>query len=326
MIRALLCLLLLAAPAVLRAQAIEIPRWFTESFFDLREDVRDAAKDGKRLMLYFGQEGCPYCKALMETNFTQPKIVAKTRAHFVAEALDIWGDREVTDLGGRKTTEKEFSRSLHVQFTPTLLFFDEKGAIVARLNGYYPPHRFEAALDYVGGKMEGKESFADYMRKHEREPASATLHDEPFFMRPPYDLRRGTKPLAVIFETSYCSGCDELHREGFRRAEVREQLAKFEVARFSLGDPAEVVTPTGARMRAADWAHELGIAYTPSIVFFDRGKEVFRVEAYVRPFHLAGSFDYVASGAYATEPSFQRFLQGRRERLRARGESVDLWK
>ena len=79
-------------------------------------------------------------------------------------------------------------------------------------------------------------------------------------------------------------------------------------------------------MRAAEWARELGIAYTPSIVFFDGGKEVFRIEAYLRPFHLAGSFDYVASGAYAKESSFQRFLQGRRERLRARGESVDLWK
>ena len=327
MIRALLtALLLAAAPAAVRAQAIEIPSWFAETFFDLREDVRDAAKDGKRLMLYFGQDGCPYCKALMETNFTQPGIVQKTRAHLVAEALDIWGDREVTGFDGRTMSEKDFAKAMRVQFTPTLLFFDERGAIVARLNGYYPPHRFETALDYVAGKMEAKESFADYMTKHEREAASAKLHDEPFFMRAPYALRRSTKPLAVLFETPYCSGCDELHREGFRRAEVRAQLAKFDVARFALGDPVEVVTPSGRRMRAAEWARELGIAYTPSIVFFDGGKEVFRIEAYLRPFHLAGSFDYVASGAYAKESSFQRFLQGRRERLRARGESVDLWK
>lgn len=331
MIRALpLALALCAAPAAASAQAaargFDIPSWFTETFFDLREDVRDAAKDGKRLMLYFGQDGCPYCKALMETNFTQPGIVAKTRRHFVAEALDIWGDREVTGLDGRTLSEKEFARALRVQFTPTLLFFDENGAVVARLNGYYPPHRFEAALDYVAGKMETQQSFAAYMARNRREAASATLHDEPFFLRPPYDLRRGAKPLAVLFETPYCSGCDELHREGFRRPEVRAQLAKFEVARFALGDSREIVTPSGGKMRAADWARQLGIAYTPSIVFFDRGKEVFRIEAYLRPFHLAGSFDYVASGAYAKEPSFQRFLRARTERLRRRGEAVDLWK
>jgi len=332
MTRALLLALLLGvASAAVRAQAaaprpIDIPAWFTETFFDLREDVREAAKEGKRLMLYFGQDGCPYCSALMETNFTQSKILTKMRAHFVAEALNVWGDREVTGFDGRTMSEKEFAKAMRVQFTPTLLFFDEKGAIVARLNGYYPPHRFEAALDYVAAKMEGKQAFADYMRNAAREAASATLHDEPFFMRPPHDLRRGAKPLAVLFETPYCSGCDELHREGFRRPEVRAQLAKFEIVRFALGDSTEVVTPSGARMRATDWARELAIAYTPSIVFFDRGREVFRIEAYLRPFHLAGSFDYVASGAYATEPSFQRFLQARSERLRARGEAVELWK
>ena len=67
--------------------------------------------------------------------------------------------------------------------------------------------------------------------------------------------------------------------------------------------------------------------YTPTIVFFDRsGIEVFRIDAYLRPFHLAASFDYVAGGAYRSEPSFQRYLQGRAEDLRARGEVVDLWR
>jgi len=85
MTRALLLALLLGAvPAAVRAQAvaprtIEIPPWFSETFLDLREDVRDAAKAGKRLLLYFGQDGCPYCKALMQANFTQPRIVQKTR-------------------------------------------------------------------------------------------------------------------------------------------------------------------------------------------------------------------------------------------------------
>ena len=130
-------------------QAIDHPSWFSETFLDLREDVGDAAKEGKRLMLYFEQDGCPYCRAMMETNFTQPKIVEKTRRHFVSVALNIWGDREVTGLDGRTVSEKEFTRTMRVQFTPTLLFFDEKGSVVARLNGYYPPHRFEAALDYV---------------------------------------------------------------------------------------------------------------------------------------------------------------------------------
>jgi hypothetical protein len=46
----------------------------------------------------------------------------------------------------------------------------------------------------------------------------------------------------------------------------------------------------------------------------------------VRPFHLAGGLDYVASGGYRKEPSFQRYLQGQADKLRERGERVELWK
>jgi len=52
---------------------------------------------------------------------------------------------------------------------------------------------------------------------------------------------------------------------------------------------------------------------------------VFRIDAYLRPFHLASALDYVASGAYRKEPSFQRYLQARAEHLRGRGERIDLW-
>jgi len=73
-----------AAAQVASPHAIDIPRWFTESFLDLREDVREAAREGRRLMIYFGQDGCPYCKALMKVNFGDPEIAATTRRHFVA--------------------------------------------------------------------------------------------------------------------------------------------------------------------------------------------------------------------------------------------------
>lgn len=318
-----------ACAQVASPHAIEIPAWFAETFLDLREDVRDAAKDGKRLMLYFGQDGCPYCTSLMQTSFRQPGIVDKMRRRFVAVSLNIWGDREVTGMDGKTMREKDFARRLKVQFTPTLVFFDETGSIVARLNGYYPPHRLEPAIDYVAGRMETKLTLAQHMNSAMREAASENLHDETFFQSKSRDLRRnaGAKPLAVLFETNFCSGCDEMHREGFKRPEVLEQIAKFDVVRFHIGDATELTTPAGKKMRADAWARELKVTYTPTIVYFDaRGREVFRVEAYVRPFHLAGSFAYVASGAYAKEPSFQRFLQARAERQRERGKSVDLWK
>lgn len=327
------CAVLLIAASCAQAQqpsphAIEIPKWFEESFLVFPEDVRDAARSGKRVMVYFGQDGCPYCRQLMQENFTQRAIVEKTRRHFVAIAINVWGDREVVWTDGRSRSEKEFAAYLKVQFTPTILFLDEKGGVVARLNGYYPPHRFQAAIDYVAQRTERKQDFASYMKAATRDAASAKLHDQPFFMKPPYDLRRkaGGKPLAVLFETPHCSGCDELHRDQLRRPELRELLGKFDVARFGLSERAPVVTPDGEKTTADAWARSLRIAYTPTIVFFDAGaKEVFRVDSYLRSFHLASSFDYVASGAWRSQASFQRYVQSRVEQRRAKGLSVDLW-
>ena len=309
------------------ASAQEPPAWFAESLLFVREDAAEAAKEGKRVMLYFGQDGCPYCKRLMEVNFRQARIVEKMKKGFVALTLNIWGDREVTWSDGRAMSEKQLAAALKVQFTPTLLFLDEKGAVALRVNGYLPPDRFESALDYVSGRMEGKVAFADFATVKEK--ASATLNPQPFFMKPPYDLRRkpGGKPLAVLFETPHCAGCDELHREGFKRKEVLSRLAKFDVVRLSSLSGAPLVAPGGQQVKVNEWAASLKLTYVPSMLFFDdRGREVFRIEAYLRPFHLAGSLEYVASGAYRTEPSFQRFLQAEAERQRARGETVDLWK
>jgi len=316
----LIVLIALAFPV----EAQETPAWFSESLLDLREDVAEAAAQGKRVMLYFGQDGCPYCKRLMEVNFRQEAIAAKAQQHLVALALNIWGDREVTWTDGQASTEKQLAARLKVQFTPTLIFLDERGAVALRVNGYYPPHHFDAALDHVTGKI----SFDEFLKRQRSAGASASLNPQPFLLPPPYDLRRkrGAKPLAVLLETPHCAQCDELHAVVYKRQEVLKQLAGFDVYRFSVSGTDALIAPDGSKTSAASWAQALKVGYVPTILLFDAGgREVFRAEAYLRPFHVAGALEYVSSGAYRSEPSFQRFLQLKAERLRDSGSRVDLW-
>src|SRR3989344_7479446 len=89
----LLGLVTVSLPAAEKAELrgigqYEIPRWFKSSFLDLPEDVAEAARNGKRLMVYFGQDGCPYCAELFNNNFSQAHIVEYTRKHFDAAELN----------------------------------------------------------------------------------------------------------------------------------------------------------------------------------------------------------------------------------------------
>ncbi|MEW8030334.1 MAG: thioredoxin fold domain-containing protein, partial [Candidatus Thiodiazotropha sp.] len=98
------------------------PAWFKNSFLDLQEDLQEAAEEDKRVILYFHQDGCPYCAKLLNENFSIKKIVDKTQQAFQLVAINIWGDREVTGLSGETTTEKAFAASMKVMYTPTMLF------------------------------------------------------------------------------------------------------------------------------------------------------------------------------------------------------------
>ncbi len=312
-------------------EAPEHPSWFKLSFLDLRQDVREAAAAGRRVMLYFYQDGCPYCKKLMEDNFGQRAIAEKTRRHFDVVAVNIWGAHEVTGLDGRRMTEKAFAAAQRVQFTPTLMFLDEKGREVVRINGYFPPHRFELVLDYVAARGERTGTLRDYLAAREPAPASGNLHHEPGFLQPPYRLaaaaRGGERPLLVFFEQRHCRACDELHEDVLKRPQTRRLLRRFDLVLIDLWSAQPVQLPDGRTLSAAAWGRSLGVVYTPTLVFFDaQGREVFRTEAYLKAFHLQSALDYVASGAYRTEPSFQRYLQARADALRARGVPVELMK
>jgi len=304
------------------------PAWFKHSFLDLQEDVREAAAEGKRVMLYFHQDGCPYCAKLLNENFSLKEIVDKTVDGFQVIAINIWGDSEVTDLDGDPTTEKRLAEKLKVMYTPTLLFLDESGRTVLRLNGYYPPHKFTVALDYVAGREETRQSFRDYLAGRQPVAASGRLHREEGFLQPPYDLHkaaRSGKPLLVMMEMKQCPACDELHRELLERKEIRATLDRFDVAVVDVWSSDPLVTPGGETRSSTDWAAASRINYVPSLLFFDdQGREVFRTEAYLRGFHTQAAMEYVLSGSYREQPNFQRYVQSRADQLEAQGVHVDL--
>lgn len=312
----------------LGAKPTEYPDWFKESFLDLADDVDEAREENRRVLIMFHQDGCPYCNALVERNLAQKDIEEKMRASFDVIALNMWGDRDVALVDGKRYTEKTFAAALRVQYTPTLVFLDESGRSVLRLNGYLPPREFRVALDYVAGRHEDT-AWRDYVRANLSHSAGGALIPEPFFLAPPFVLSRGaqSRPLAVFFEQTDCPNCRTLHERALADPPTRELIERFDAVQLDMWSDTPIITPDGQRTTASAWAKTLGVAYAPTIVYFDAdGTEVIRSAAWFKIFHTQSVMDYVLSGAYREEPSFQRYISARAEHIREQGVDVDIWR
>ncbi len=315
----------------LGAVETEYPNWFHDGFLDIKEDLALANSKGKRLLILFTQDGCPYCNALVERNLAQKDIEELVRSKFEVVEVNLVGDREVSNIDGKRYTEKSFAEALKVQFTPTMLFFNDKGETILRLNGYLPPEQFKIALNYLVEKS-NQLTFRDFLELNAPPAQAGKLNKESFFLLPPYSLQRQTahkaKPMAVFFEQKDCPNCDVLHKQVLVDPETRKLIGKYDAVQLDMWDKSTTLTtPEGKATTARDWAKQLDIKYAPTIVLFnEEGKEIIRTEAFFKIFHTQSFFDYVQSGAYTQQPNFQRYISHRSEQLRAQGKDVDIWR
>jgi len=319
----------------------EYPDWFKNSFLDLSEDVEEATKSKKRLMIIFYQDGCPYCNALIERNFSQKDILDKTRKNFDVVAINLWGDRDLIDVDGSEYTEKTFAEMKKIQFTPTVFFYDENKNIILRINGYHKPKRFSLELDYVAQHLESQISYRDYMVKKVRlAKQNYSLNDVHFndngliksavvnstqhnFSK---SRRNNERPFAVLFEQKDCPACINLHTKVLRDSSLQKVISKFSIEQLNIWSNEPIIVPDGTESRIRDWAKKLDIKYAPTIVLFNTdGKEIIRSEALFKVFHTRGMFEYVKTGAYKDEHNFQRFLTSFADKIREQGVDVNLW-
>lgn len=298
-----------------------LPDWFKVSFLDLSEDNAEAAEENKHLMVMFSQEFCPYCKAMIEKNLTQSSIRDQFDQHFDVVSLDIWGDREVYGLDGDRTTEKEIARALDVQFTPTLIVFDDKGQSILRLNGYVSPNDMRVAMDFVSSRAYQTETIFDYLAK-QRPAVRTPLNTQPFIASDD-DLRTNGQITAILFEQTECPDCDTFHRCVLSLPQVQAAFAPFHTVQLDIWSNQPITTPRGEQMTARQYAQQMQIAYAPTLVLLDgEGEEVIRAESQLRNFHTEALLEFVSDAVYAREPNFQRYIEERGDRIRAANNQV----
>lgn len=144
--------------------------WFTQTFLDFKEDIADAAADGKRVAVFIEQRGCPYCREMHEVNLQDTRISSFIQEHFTVVQLNLWGARETTDLDGASLEERDLARKWRVNFTPTIVFLPtpEEAASgtteVARMPGYFKPFHFMSMFEFVQSGAYQDAGFQRYLQ------------------------------------------------------------------------------------------------------------------------------------------------------------------
>jgi thioredoxin-related protein len=66
--------------------------------------------------------------------------------------LDIHADTPVITPAGRRTTAREWARSLGLFYTPSILFFDRHGREIMRVDSVVQFYRLRNVLNYINSR------------------------------------------------------------------------------------------------------------------------------------------------------------------------------
>ena len=133
----------------------------TERDFFLEQPYDLAALLGndKATAVFFEQGNCHTCDLLHSDPLAQDLSIEELEKMNVIQ-LNMWADTPVVTPQGVKTTAKDWARSLDIFYAPSIVFFDNNGKEIIRVDSVTYFYRLWGVLDYVNQK--GYEKSSDY--------------------------------------------------------------------------------------------------------------------------------------------------------------------
>lgn len=321
-------LLVLAAPAGAQAPGrltggiiYTLPDWFKASLLDLREDVEDARKANRHVMLFMYLDECPYCARMLKESFVEGDNQRFMRAHFDVIAINVRGASEVTWTDGKRYTERALFRQLKAFGTPTLVFLGANGGVILKLVGYRDPAALRDALDYVQSAAYRSQPFTAFVASR-RKPGGSPLRNDPRFARVS-NFEGYRKPLAIVFEDRHCAECARFHEKTLDHPDVVAELKKFLLVRLDTDSSAPTVDLDGKALTPAQWAKSLDLSYRPAVVLYNEGREIVRIDTRLYHYHFKERLRYVSGEYYKRYASLAQYNAARRSELLKQGIDID---
>lgn len=112
-------------------QDSELPPVTLHNISDLRDEAR-LARDGQRpIMILFSMRGCPWC-SFVEEDFLKPMLRnERYRSQFVIRRVMTDSYANIIDFNGEAISPDKFASRYRASLTPTLVFIDHKGNVIA---------------------------------------------------------------------------------------------------------------------------------------------------------------------------------------------------
>jgi len=100
------------------------------------------------LVVFFEQGDCHACDVLHTEPLREPAIRGLFE-RFDNVQLDLWSSTPVVTPDGRRTTARQWARDLGLFYAPSLVFFDENGKEIIRVDSVVRFYRLRNVLNYV---------------------------------------------------------------------------------------------------------------------------------------------------------------------------------
>jgi thioredoxin-related protein len=113
------------------------------------------------LVVFFERRSCHACDVLHSEPLSDPGVIARIQ-QFDAVQLDLDAETPVVTPDGERITAREWGQRLEIHWAPSILFFDERGQEILRIEAVVGLHRLSTTMVYVLSRA--YEEFPTYRR------------------------------------------------------------------------------------------------------------------------------------------------------------------
>jgi len=138
---------------------------FTEDFFDKTgmDLSQKTTKEDDYLAVYFEKANCPNCD-LLHNKTLKDQATRELAKKFTSIQLDRFSEAQITTPSNVKLSSKDWADQLGISYLPSILFFDNKGQEVMRVDAQLRTFHIQSVFDYViSGAFKTEENFQRYI-------------------------------------------------------------------------------------------------------------------------------------------------------------------